>query len=147
MVSLAGRNAVFSIAVQIWTARGGVGARGVRAAQPQQSVVVAMSQSSQLWVGTAQPNAAIAMHNGNAFMDNTQQAHQRGWGLRRRGWPCWKRRVRGAIWVARGGSGCELPTIELVLPFRSVGGVRQIRLRFGIGPVSEKNRIRKAGAK
>ena len=58
--------------------------------------------------------------------------------MRRRGWPCWKRRVRCAIWVARGGSGCELPTIELVLPFRSVGGVRQIRLRFGIGPVSEK---------
>ena len=78
------------------------------------------------------------MHNANAFMDNTQQAHQRGWGLRRRGGPCWKRRVRGAIWVARGGPGCELPTIELVLPFRSVGGVRQIRLRFGIGPVSEK---------
>ena len=115
--------------------------------QPQESVVVAIERFSWLRIVNAQPNAANAMHNGNAFMDNTQQAHQRGWGLRRRGWPCWKRRVRCAIWVARGGPGCELPTIELVLPFRSVGGVRQFRLRFGIGPVSEKNRIRKAGAK
>ena len=31
--------------------------------------VVAMSQGSQLRVGTAQPNAANAMHNGNAFME------------------------------------------------------------------------------
>ena len=28
-----------------------------------------MSQSSQLWVGTAQPNAANAMHNADAFME------------------------------------------------------------------------------
>ena len=37
--------------------------------------VVAMSQGSQLRVDTTQPNAANAMHNGNAFMDNMQQAH------------------------------------------------------------------------
>ena len=78
MVSLAGRNVVFSIACQIWSHAWEVGRAGVRAAQPQQSVVVAMSRCNQLRVGTAQPNAAIAMHNGNAFMDNTQQAHQRG---------------------------------------------------------------------
>ena len=31
--------------------------------------VVAMSQGSQLRVGTAQPNAANAMHNANAFVE------------------------------------------------------------------------------
>ncbi len=49
--------------------RGSGGVLGCVCAEPQQSVVVAMSQGSQLRVGTAQPNAANAMHNGHAFME------------------------------------------------------------------------------
>ena len=41
----------------------------MRAAQPQQSVVVAMSQSSQPRVGTANLAAVNAMHNANAFVE------------------------------------------------------------------------------
>ena len=75
MASLAGRNAVFSIACQIWSHAGVVGGAAVRVRSAATVGVVAMSQGSQLRVDTTQPNAANAMHNGNAFMDNMQQAH------------------------------------------------------------------------
>ena len=78
MMSLAGRNAVFSPFTQIWSHAGEVGRAGVRVSSAAISVVVAMLQGSQPRVGTANLAAVNAMHNANAFVDNTQQAHQRG---------------------------------------------------------------------
>ena len=49
--------------------RGSGGALGCVCAEPQQSVVAAMSQSSQPRVGTANLAAVNAMHNANAFVE------------------------------------------------------------------------------
>ena len=64
-----GRNAVFRSRAKFGRMRGSGGALGCVCAEPQQSVVAAMSQSSQPRVGTANLAAVNAMHNANAFME------------------------------------------------------------------------------
>ena len=126
MVSLAGRNAVFSIAVQIWTACGGVGAR---------CGACALSRNSRsLWQCRKAVSSGLALHSRTLQSPCTTAT---------RSWTTRSRRIsEGEACVDEAG---HVGSDECVARSGSLGAVRGVNcrlsslcFRLGASGVSDK---------